>query len=193
MTMVLRPVLMPVPGGETLPRAERMAAQRQVSRRAVDESARMCGLAVRDWPLDNRGAPTPSEGVYWSVSHKPAWAAGVVSDGPVGIDVEKIAPRGSDHLFDRLAGDREWRIAGDRSWHSFFRLWTAKEAALKANGVGIAGLRDCRLVRVNDATHLTVTYRGSEWAVEHFYHDDHLAAVTANAGQVVWSVLENTG
>ena len=186
--MILRPVLVPVPGGADLPRPRRLPTQRRAARLAVDQSARLSGWAPRPWPQDSRGAPRPADGVYWSLSHKPAWTAGVVSDQPVGIDIELLAPRHNLGLFDKLADADEWTIAGDRTWHTFFRLWTAKEAALKANGVGIGHLGDCRLVTVRDETHLTVTFAGREWIMEHFVHDGHLASVTATEQDVVWNV-----
>jgi 4'-phosphopantetheinyl transferase len=188
--MILHPVLMSVPGGADLPRSQRLSAQRSVSRQAVDESARLCGLAPRGWPRDGRGVPVPADGIYWSLTHKPAWTAGVVSDDPVGIDIEAISPRRNTILFDKLAGADEWAIAGGRTWPNFFRLWTAKEATLKANSVGIGRLGECRVVAVHDETHLTVAFQGREWTVEQFYHDGHVAAVTAGADEVVWTVLE---
>lgn len=188
--MILRPVLMPVPGGADLPRSQRLSAQRRVSRQAVDESARLCGLAPRDWPRDGRGVPVPADGIYWSLTHKAAWTAGVVSDGPVGIDIEAISPRRNMILFDKLAAADEWAIAGGRAWPNFFRLWTAKEATLKANSVGIGRLGECRVVAVHGERHLTLAFQGREWTVEQFYHDGHVAAVTAGADEVVWTVLE---
>ena len=189
--MILRPVLMPVPGGADLPRAERMPAQRLVSVRAVDESARLCGLAPRHWPRDNRGVPVPGDGIYWSLTHKPAWTAGVVSDQPVGIDLEALRPRRDTLLFDKVAGPEEWALIGGRTWPNFFRLWTANEATLKANGFGIGRLGDCRLVAVHGETHLTMTFGGREWAIEQLVHDGHVAAVTAGADDIVWTVIKS--
>ena len=77
--------------------------------------------------------PLPNAGYHWSVSHKQQWAAAVIADGPVGIDVEHITARPRE-LHDRLAGPAEWDVLGDRSWASFYLLWTAKEAARKALG-----------------------------------------------------------
>ncbi len=191
--MILRPVLMPVPRGGELPRRERLPAQRAVSRRAVDESARLCGLTPRDWPLAANGAPAPVEGIHWSVSHKPSWTAGVVSDGPVGIDIEEIRPRRNELLFGKLATREEWDLVGGRTWDNFFRLWTANEAALKANGLGIGHLSECRVVAVRDETHLTVVFRTRQWTIEHYYHDDHVAAVTTAAEGTVWVAKKVSG
>ena len=199
--MILHTVLMPVPGGQigasrglqsarTKVRGS-LKAQRRTSRLALAECARRCGLDELEWVKDARDVPQPCGGLHWSVSHKPQWAAAVIADQPVGIDIERIAPRKVD-LFKVLAGDEEWDLLGERSWEAFFRLWTAKEATLKANGMGIAGLSDCRLWEINDAEHVTMSYKDRNWAIEHFRHEDHLAAVTVSGEGIVWSVVEST-
>jgi 4'-phosphopantetheinyl transferase len=110
-------------------------------------------------------------------------------DRPVGIDIEHVVPRERE-LHSALAGGAEWELMGDRSWRSFFRLWTAKEATLKANGTGISGLSACRLVEVRDEDHLALDYGGRTWHIEHFYHAGHIAAVTCGREGVKWSVLD---
>ena len=133
--------------------------------------------------------PLPSGGYYWSCSHKPGWAAAVAADQPVGIDIEEIRPRNPE-LLDALATDAEWSLLGDRGWETFFRLWTAKEAALKANSVGIGEFGDCRLAKVGAGGQLVLLYLGREWHIEHYHRDDHVAAVTVYADGVVWNVVE---
>jgi phosphopantetheinyl transferase len=189
--MILQPVLMPVPGGDTLPAPQRVVEQRRVARRALAECARLCGIPERDWPQDDAGVPQPAGGYYWSISHKPLWAAAVIADRPVGIDIEHIKPRHPD-LFDAIATPEEWALLGERSWEAFFRLWTAKEATLKANSRGISGLGVCPLERVIDASHLTISYEGQTWTIEHCRHGEHVAAVTAGTDGVAWHVVLNT-
>ena len=43
---------------------------------------------------------------------------------------------------------------------------------------------------MHDETHLTTAFGGREWAIEQFFHDGHVAAVTAGADDVVWTVVE---
>ncbi len=189
--MTLTPVIVPVLQ-EAAPRSPRQVQlQREASRTALRLCARRCGAPADGWKKDDRGAPLPSAGHFWSVSHKRHWAAAVIADCAVGIDIEHLAPRPRE-LHDAIASDDEWRLLGERSWLAFFRLWTAKEAVLKAGRVGLAGLPRCRLVAVLDETHLALSYGGREWMVEHYYHDEHIVAVTTGGAPVSWNVLGGT-
>ncbi|MCH7812421.1 MAG: 4'-phosphopantetheinyl transferase superfamily protein [Planctomycetes bacterium] len=190
--MILQPVLMPVPSAQLRRGPERLAVQRRVSRLALAECARRCGLAHRDWPKDAGDVPQPSGGYHWSISHKPTWAAAVIADQPVGIDLEQIKPR-HPHLFDGVGEGLEWALLGEQNWDNFFRLWTAKEATCKANGVGIGGMGHCRLIEIRDADHVVMSYKGRPWLVEHFRHLDHLAAVTVVAATIRWQVVDRPG
>ncbi|MFH0981473.1 MAG: 4'-phosphopantetheinyl transferase superfamily protein [Planctomycetota bacterium] len=187
--MVLQPVLVFIPEDRTLTGPERVVRQRAFARRALAACAERCGLAHLEWSKDENDVPQPCSGYHWSVSHKPRWAAAVIADRPVGIDLEQVKPRG-EHLFDEIADDPEWAAVGGQSWPALFRVWTAKEAVLKANGVGIGKLASCRIIDAPDATHLTLDYEGRRWCVEHYLHGDHLAAVTVDADPVVWLVHE---
>ncbi len=70
-------------------------------------------------------------------------------DFEVGVDVEEALP---DFDWEEVAGayfaPREIaliRAAGRRARRAFYRMWTAKEAILKASGVGIGALDLCVL------------------------------------------------
>ncbi len=186
--MILHPVLMPVPKGDSLPRHQRATELRRVSRLALAESARLSGISVREWRQAESGEPLPTDGVYWSVAHKPLWTAAVVSDRPVGIDLEPVAPRRVE-MFDALAAEEEWSLLRDREWLTFCRLWTAKEAVLKANGVGIGRFGDCKLTAVKDREHMQLSFEGRDWRIQHCYFHDHVAAVTVESSKPNWTVM----
>jgi len=208
--MILQPVLVPIPQIHGLSGPKRVQQQREYARLVLRHAAKLCGAPLDGWRQGDDGAPIPNEECYWSISHKRTWAAAVIADRPVGIDVERLAPRknngcaghrgctGHRSLFDAVASSAEWDLLGDRSWHAFFRLWTAKEAVLKANGVGIGRLSSCRLAAIAVAPRSgdhrwRVEFDGQPWSIEHFFHDQHVVAVTIGTTPVHWHVLDDPG
>jgi 4'-phosphopantetheinyl transferase len=148
--MTLYPVVQPVlKASHDLPGEERVSRLSGLAREALQLSAGKSGIALGELLKDEDDVPIPFDGNYWSVSHKPRCVAAVVGKGKVGIDVEEIRPRTED-IFRLVASDGEWDLGGDRSWDTFFRIWTAKEAVLKAAGIGIGGLKKCRVVSLPD-------------------------------------------
>ncbi|MCA2220999.1 4'-phosphopantetheinyl transferase family protein [Nonomuraea aurantiaca] len=100
-----------------------------------------------------RGAPD------FNLSHSEEWALVAVAPpgSRVGVDVERIredldclAMAGSMYQPEEVDRLREAGPSGLRA--GYFRLWTAKEAYVKAVGVGLAGLRNV-LVREESTTH----------------------------------------
>ncbi len=185
--MLLQPVLVPIPAIDATRSAPQTRRQQECARKALQRCAELCHAPATGWTKNELEVPQPNEGFYWSISHKRKWATAVIAEGPVGIDIEAIIPR-TRRLHDHLAGDREWELMSDRSWHSFFRMWTAKEACLKANGVGIAHLLECRLQSIIDDQHVVLEYEDRFWPIEQFYHDDHVVAVTAEPDTVRWHI-----
>ncbi len=188
--MILRPILTPIAIDDSLSGREKVERQRSTARRALSICAEQCGGQDGPWEQDANRVPLPNDGWYWSISHKPLLAGAVISDAPVGIDIEHIRPRGREDLWDRLANADEWKVAGERSWEMFFRLWTAKEATLKANSRGIGGFEECRIVSVPDETHILCDYGNRQWRIEQYYHAGHIAAVTAGSLDVQWHLEE---
>jgi 4'-phosphopantetheinyl transferase len=182
-------VIIAIPPTEQPRSAEQVSMQRAYARMALRDCARRSGAPLEGWLKDDRDVPMPNEGYYWSISHKQRYAVAVIAKELVGIDVELIAPR-TRELHDALASGDEWERLGDRSWSSFFRLWTAKEAVLKANGLGIGSFDRCRLTEVLDDRHLVLAMPVRTWHVEQFEHDGHLFAVTAPTAPLSWHVLQ---
>ncbi len=188
--MIIQPILTQIARDDSLIGRENVQRQRTTARRALSMCAEQCGGPEGPWEQDANRVPLPNGGWYWSISHKPLMAGAVISDESVGIDIEHIKPRGREDLWDRLANVGEWEVAGERSWEMFFRLWTAKEATLKANSRGIGGFEECRIVAVPNRTHIECEYGGAPWQIEHYYHAEHIAAVTAGGLDVQWHVEE---
>lgn len=90
-------------------------------------------------PVLGQGQAEPAS---YSLSHSEAVGALAVSNGVrVGVDVEAVRPMGDDEMAAALSA-LEWRrirtFHGDARLAAFFRLWTAKEAFVKALGTGLA-------------------------------------------------------
>lgn len=158
------------------------------ARQALAVSAARSGVALPHLSKDDRGAPLPVNGVYWSISHKPDYVAGVVSPHPVGIDLEEIRTF-SEGVRRKIADEAEWALSSEAPELRFFRFWTAKEAVLKAAGTGLSELSRCRVQSVPDGRRLILAYRGDLVVVAHFFFERHVAAVVPNAHQVRWSLL----
>ena len=186
----LYPVILPVSDADrALVRGERVRALSRHARRAVACSCDISGLRLDRYPKNDDGVPQPLHGVYWSLSHKGEVVGGVAARTPVGIDLETVRPV-RDGVMDRVAGESEWQMAGGRTLDVFFRFWTAKEAVLKAVGIGFAGMSRCRVVEIVDDTHMRLAYDTQPWPVQHHWFGNHVAAITARAFTVCWTVRD---
>ncbi len=187
----IHPVIMMVPPEErTLKRRDKVDSLRRWARKALAQSAEYSGLTLGALEKGEHGAPLPSNGVYWSLSHKDNYVAAVTARHPIGIDVEKRRPF-LPALYDRLAGPQEWAMAPDVDEKLFFRYWTAKEAVLKAVGKGFTGLAHCRIHKILDDSHLSVVYDTTQWTVTQYWFDkEHIVAVTTDDVKIEWHHLK---
>lgn len=95
---------------------------------------------------DARAKPRLREGNGWdfNVSHAGDHVALVVGRGEVGVDLEKMRPvRDMEAVVERYFHPDEstaWRaLAPEEREGAFFLLWSAREAAMKCAGTGLAG------------------------------------------------------
>ena len=79
--------------------------------------------------------------VHFSMSHTRGAVAVVLSDNPVGIDIERADRRISPTLVRHCMNEDECRRieSAANPQAEFLRLWTMKEATAKRTGYGIAG------------------------------------------------------
>jgi len=186
---VLHPVILPVTAAQRgLKGPEKVRHLSARARRALALSAARSGVALPHLPKDDRGAPLPVNGVYWSISHKSDYVAGVVSLDPVGIDLEEIRTF-SEGVRRKIADEAEWALSSEDPQRRFFRFWTAKEAVLKAAGTGLSGLSGCRVQSVPDGRRVMLSFRGVPVTVAHFFFDRHVAAMVQNAHRIEWSLF----
>ncbi len=186
------PVLLAVPeSARKLPPPSRVKFLSRHARKALAVSAQKSNITLGDLNKNAEGRPLPFDGIHWSLTHKTDYVGGVVCRAEIGLDLEKIQPRNTRALFGKTAAAEEWAIAGGQSWNSFHRLWTAKEAVLKAAGIGLKDLSACRLVEVIDPCNLVIAYQDRLWPVEHYFFGDHVASVVSRGGAVEWTLLKH--
>ena len=186
----LYPVIMAVPATvKDLKPKDRVTFLSQHARRALALSAEKSRINLGELVQDERNAPLPFNGTFWSITHKTEYVGGVVAPAPIGIDIEKIFTRASS-LFRKTASDAEWALA-DRSITTFFRYWTSKEAVIKAAGTGLKDLLKCRVIRVYDGNHLEIEYENQKWRITHTYFEDHIASIVQNDFNINWTILPN--
>jgi 4'-phosphopantetheinyl transferase len=171
---------------------EKVSRLSRIAREALRLSAEKSGVALGELSKDEDDVPLPFDDNHWSVSHKPRCVAAVVSKGRIGIDVEEIRPRTED-IFRLVASDEEWRLGADRSWDTFFRYWTAKEAVLKAVGIGIGGLKKCRVVSIPDENHVLMDYQDAMFLVGQLHCGNHIVSVLKDDNEIRWTVAEDQG
>ena len=136
--------LLPTPDQDpSLPARERVAAQSAGARRALAQAADAAECAAMVFHKHD-DVPQPWRGWYWSVSHDDTWVLGALARAPLGVDLERVTLRRAA-LRAAVLDEEERALLGEVDALGFTRLWTAKEAVLKAAGVGLTRLSHCRL------------------------------------------------
>ena len=84
----------------------------------------------------------------FSISHSGDWLWLAIGEASLGLDVEQHRPRRNlgklmDHVLSPL--ELAWVSSQDDELSAFYRLWTLREAVLKASGRGLAGLSRLQL------------------------------------------------
>ncbi|GAB6058275.1 4'-phosphopantetheinyl transferase family protein [Desulfonatronum parangueonense] len=153
------------------------------------------GVAPSDglssWGVDVLGRPAlggADAGWDFNISHTEGLAAAVFSlAGRVGIDVERRGPGDSveEYLDAFTAAERPWILAGANPKKRMLRLWTRKEAVLKAAGTGFS-LNPATLdVLDGDVVVGRVQYTTRELGLGVDYHC-HIAAAFEPTGVEQW-------
>ena len=87
---------------------------------------------------------------YFSLSHSGRYGICALSEAPVGVDIQECRPIRTETLANRYftADESEYlmSLSPEKRDMMFYRLWTAKESVLKAEGVGLSGLSQVPIV-----------------------------------------------
>ena len=112
---------------------------RELAARALGVEADAVRIAHRDGLPPRLVAPA-GRGLHLSSASRGGWVALAVAPGPVGVDIEAVEDRAEipyGVLHPDEAADLRGRPGGERP-RAFARLWTVKEAYLKALGTGLS-------------------------------------------------------
>lgn len=100
-------------------------------------------IGEMEFLYNEHGKPYFEGGPFFSISHCKAGIAVAIDDMPIGIDIESIR-HADDELIRRTMNEEEQaRIHSDRD---FTRLWTQKEAVVKAQGTGIQSFEQVQTI-----------------------------------------------
>ena len=119
--------------------------------------------AVGEFEYNAHGKPFLKDGPFFSISHCKDGIAVAVDDAPIGIDIESIRHVTED-LIERTMNEHEREGMEDRA---FTRLWTRKEAIVKAEGVGIESFEQLQ----------TILDKNREWKVESFEKENYIYSI----------------
>ena len=101
---------------------------------------------VEDFEYNEHGKPF----LFFSISHCKEGIAVAIDDHPIGIDIEAIRHADDDLLTRTMNEFEQSKIKNQKSKiesdREFTRLWTQKEAIVKAQGVGIQSFEQLQTV-----------------------------------------------
>lgn len=115
-----------------------------------------------EWKYNEHGKPYLEGGPYFSISHCKAGIAVAIDDAPIGIDIETIRHANED-LVERTMNEQERVGMDDRT---FTRLWTQKEAIVKAEGTGIYSFEQLQTILDN-----------GQWTLDTFEKDNYIYSI----------------
>ena len=102
------------------------------------------------WKYNEHCKPYLEHGPYFSISHCKEGIAVAIDDQPIGIDIEHIRHADSD-LIARVMNEEERLAIRELGMREFTRLWTQKEAIVKAEGTGIVSFEQLKGIRSQDS------------------------------------------
>ena len=114
----------------------------------LKERLAVMGYGLRNFAYNEYGKPYIEGGPYFSISHCKEGIAVAIDEEPIGIDIEAIR-HADEALIERTMNEEErlWVMGYGLRDRAFTRLWTQKEAVLKAQGVGIESFEQLQGIR----------------------------------------------
>ncbi|UZJ44552.1 4'-phosphopantetheinyl transferase superfamily protein [Marinimicrobium sp. C6131] len=136
-----------------------------------------------------RGKPrlsddSPMSELSFNLSHSRDWLAiGITVNKPIGVDLQhrhhqKPLTELAERFFSGAEANELANLPESRQSEHFFRLWTLKEAYLKARGLGIANGLDKARFHIDNNGLITAEFDDSlnddphDWQFHHYELDD---------------------
>lgn len=111
------------------------AAQHARAKALAEAMARSAGYAEAVLSHDQEGKPFfPGIPLFVSISHSETLVAVETGPGPVGVDIQYVKPNTDINAISRRFFTQEEASFTEGDPIRFFRIWTKKEAKLKAVG-----------------------------------------------------------
>ena len=114
---------------------------------------------------NEHGKPYLEGGPYFSISHCKAGIAVAIDDAPIGIDIETIRHANED-LVERTMNEKERLGIKELGMREFTRLWTQKEAIVKAEGTGIYSFEQLQTILDN-----------GQWTLDTFEKENYIYSI----------------
>lgn len=118
----------------------------------------------QNFEYNEYGKPFWPDGPQFSISHCKAGIAVAIDDQPIGIDIESIRHADEDLIARTMNEHEQKQIHDDRD---FTRIWTQKEAVVKAEGTGIMSFDQMQSVLTDNR----------EWTVESFENERYIYSI----------------
>lgn len=130
-----------------------------------------------DFVRSNRGKPTLARhgDLHFNLSHSGSVAVCAIGRGPLGVDIESFRPIEdagaiASRFFSALECEEVLALQPPNQIRRFLEIWTRKEAVMKADGIGLAGISDDNIAR--------------QWAVTGFELCEETMGAVATAATV---------
>jgi Phosphopantetheinyl transferase len=130
----------------------------------------------KDWKITSNGKPYLLNGIHFNITHSHDYVVVAFSDKRVGVDIELITEIDTQEILNHFHVDEISHLETSTDHlNEFYRIWTRKEAYLKALGIGMmSGLNK------ESTIENTIHSNGMSWYVHSIdlFSDYHLAICT---------------
>ncbi|MEI5995269.1 4'-phosphopantetheinyl transferase family protein [Candidatus Enterococcus mansonii] len=140
------------------------------------------------------------ESIYFNISHSSDYVCCIISDDPVGIDIEKVSLEQDLSVFRNVFTQQEEEYIfkesdGEEKHQKFYRLWTLKESYIKKIGLGLSiSLKSFNIVF--NENRITVEDEDKQKLPEIFYQfliDEQYYVSVCSEKKAVFSPIKYSG